>query len=145
MGHVFSRGCGAAPLTHQMCRTPVPHLIHCPHLTKCPHPTPIFADCMHIRAADSRHTSRFFSVYCFSLPLALCSENQLALPLMPLTVAHSIDSTTACVMAACHTPLTPHPSPHLLAPSPLHLSPRTPHHPVHFQVSIISWAVDCMH
>eukprot|EP00908_Phaeocystis_cordata_P001212 Transcript_11300.p4 GENE.Transcript_11300~~Transcript_11300.p4 ORF type:complete len:189 (-),score=67.96 Transcript_11300:1896-2462(-) len=35
----------------------------------------------------SRHTSRFFSVYAFTLPFALCSDEHQSLWLLPLTVA----------------------------------------------------------
>jgi len=35
----------------------------------------------------SRYTSRFLSVYTFTLPFALCSEERLALGLLPVTVA----------------------------------------------------------
>jgi len=35
----------------------------------------------------SRHTSRFFSLYAFTLPLALCSETRQSLWALPLTVA----------------------------------------------------------
>ena len=35
----------------------------------------------------SRHQSRFFSVYAFTLPFALCSQERMSLWLLPLTVA----------------------------------------------------------
>jgi hypothetical protein len=35
----------------------------------------------------SRHQSRFFSVYAFTLPFALCSQERMSLWLLPVTVA----------------------------------------------------------